>query len=54
MIKCTICGEILESHECIITHSDELCEIYVNCPRCGGECEDYEEDEKENKNGELI
>lgn len=45
MIKCTICGEILESHECIITHSDELCEIYVNCPRCGGECVDYEEDE---------
>lgn len=45
MFECTLCGAILEPHECIITHSDELCEMYVNCPHYHGECMDYEEDE---------
>lgn len=51
MYKCTICGAILEPHECIVTRSEELCEIYVNCPHCRGECIDYDE---EDENGELI
>lgn len=45
MYECNTCGAILEPHACIITHSEKLCEIYVSCPRCGGECVDYEEDE---------
>lgn len=44
MFKCTLCGAILEPHECIITHSEELCEIYVSCPNCRGECVDYDEE----------
>lgn len=44
MFKCELCGEFLKAHECIITHSDELCEIYVNCPYCGGECTNCKED----------
>lgn len=48
MYKCTICGDILEPRECIITHSDELCETYVNCPHCHGECERYKEEENGN------
>lgn len=52
MFQCTLCGEILEPHECIVTHSNELCEIYVNCPECRGECRSvsWEEDE----DGSLI
>ncbi len=50
MFSCAICGAILKPHECIVTQSDELCEIYVSCPYCHGECVDYEEDE----DGELI
>lgn len=45
MFECTLCGAILEPHECIITHSDKLCEEYINCPYCHGECERYKEDE---------
>lgn len=44
MYQCTTCSEILEPHECITTHSEELCEVYVNCPICRGECVDYNED----------
>ncbi len=51
MFKCTVCGAILEPHECIITHSDELCEIYVSCPGCKGECVSYDKDEEEGGNG---
>lgn len=51
MYKCTICGAILEPHECIVTRSEELCEVYVNCPHCRGECTDYDE---EDENGEFI
>lgn len=47
MYECTICGAILEPHECMITYSDELCEIYVSCPRCGGECREYDPEEEE-------
>lgn len=50
MYECNTCGAILEPHECIITHSEKLCEIYVSCPHCGGECENYEEED----DGELI
>lgn len=45
MFECTLCGAILEPHECIITHSDELCEMYVNCPHCHGEVVRYEEED---------
>ena len=51
MFKCTLCGEILEPHQCIVANSEELCEIYITCPYCKGECVNYEED---NENGELI
>lgn len=44
MFESALCGAILELHECIITHSDELCKIYVSCPYCHGECESYKED----------
>lgn len=45
MYQCTICDGLLEPHECRVTHSEELCEIYVNCPHCGSDCVDYEEEE---------
>lgn len=46
MYQCTICGEILEPHQCKFSADEERCEIYVSCPRCGGECENYNEDEE--------
>lgn len=27
MFSCEICGAILKPHECIVTQSEELCEI---------------------------
>lgn len=45
MFSCAICGAILKPHECVVTQSEELCEIYVSCPYCHGECESYKEDE---------
>lgn len=50
MYKCTICDDILEPRECIVTHSEELCEEYFQCPYCRGECERYKEEE----NGNII
>ncbi len=49
MFECTLCGAILEPHECIVTQSDELCEIYVSCPYCHGECESYKEEQEDEK-----
>ncbi len=54
MFKCTICGDILEPCECIVTHSEELCEEYFQCPYCRGECERYKEEENSKEYGKIL
>lgn len=51
MFKCTICNEILEPHQCKFSADESHCELYIICPRCGGDCENYKE---ENTDGDLI
>lgn len=47
MFKCTVCDEILETRQCIFSTDERHCEIYICCPRCGGECESYDEEEED-------
>lgn len=44
MFKCVVCDELLEPHRCRYSADESRCELYVICPRCGGECENYEEE----------
>ena len=52
MFKCTVCHEILEPHRCRTITDESHCELYICCPCCGGECENY--DKEDNTDGELI
>ncbi|MCM1055610.1 MAG: hypothetical protein NC394_08830 [Bacteroides sp.] len=52
MFKCTLCGRIWEPHECRVTYNEKLCETYIGCPECKGECVDF--DEEEDRYGVVI
>ena len=51
MFKCTVCEVILEPNRCIFSADESHCELYVLCPCCGGECENYDEEDEDD---ELI
>lgn len=47
MFKCSVCDEVLEAWQCVFREERRYCEVYVCCPRCGGECERVDVEEAE-------